>query len=82
MDSFVLGLQTDSNTQALHCFATKHARSRQVPVQDICPLAADSPCAVGTLAKPRICRAAGELACLSCCAKGLARLLNDIARSV
>jgi len=37
-----------------------------------------APFAVGTLAKPRICCAAGVLACLSCCANGLAKLLNDI----
>ena len=36
------------------------------------------PFAVGTLAKPRICCAAGVLACLSCCANGLAKLLSDI----
>jgi len=36
------------------------------------------PFAVGTLANPRICCVAGVLACLSCCANGLAKLLNDI----
>lgn len=39
-----------------------------------------SPFAVGTLANPRICREAGDPACLSCCANGLTRLFNDMAK--